>query len=60
MGAALEGAVELLERSLGYTRVVLTHVGPHNLTAPTPCAGWDLCTRCWAINTLWTSFTKPR
>lgn len=42
MDAALEGAVELLERSLGYTRVMLADVGPHNLTAPTPCAGWDL------------------
>ena len=39
---ALEGAVELLERSLGYTRVVLADVEPRLLTAPTPCAGWDL------------------
>ena len=42
MNHALEGAVELLERSLGYTRVVLADVGPHNLPAQTPCAGWDL------------------
>ncbi len=42
MSPALEGAVELLERSLSYTRVVLADVGPHNLDAPTPCAGWDL------------------
>jgi len=42
MDGALAGAVELLERSLGYTRVMLADVGPHNLTAPTPCAGWDL------------------
>ena len=40
--AALEGAVELLERALGYTRVMLTDVGPDNLDAPTPCAGWTL------------------
>jgi uncharacterized protein (TIGR03086 family) len=42
MSPALHGAVELLERSLSYTRVVLADVGPHNLTAPTPCAGWNL------------------
>jgi uncharacterized protein (TIGR03086 family) len=39
---ALTGAVELLERALGYTRVALADVGPHNLGAPTPCAGWTL------------------
>lgn len=39
---ALEGAVELLERSLGYTRVMLADVGPHHLDAPTPCTGWTL------------------
>lgn len=42
MPPALDGAVELLERSLGYTRVALADVGPHNLTAPTPCTGWNL------------------
>ena len=42
MGGALEGAVELLERSLGYTRVVLADVRPDNLDAATPCSGWDL------------------
>lgn len=41
-GPALPGAVELLERALGYTRVVLADVGPGNLEAPTPCAGWTL------------------
>ena len=39
---ALEGAVELLERALGYTRVVLADVRPDNLHAPTPCSGWTL------------------
>lgn len=38
----VEGAVELLERSLGYTRVVLAAVTPAHLSAPTPCRGWDL------------------
>jgi uncharacterized protein (TIGR03086 family) len=40
--AALQGAVELLERSLGYTRVQLSSVRPDQLTLPTPCTGWDL------------------
>ena len=40
--AALEGAVELLERALGYTRVMLADVGPDNLDSPTPCSGWSL------------------
>ncbi len=40
--AALAGAVELLERSLSYTRVALADVRPDLLTRPTPCAGWDL------------------
>jgi uncharacterized protein (TIGR03086 family) len=40
--AALQGAVELLERSLGYTRVQLSSVRPDQLARPTPCAAWDL------------------
>jgi uncharacterized protein (TIGR03086 family) len=39
---ALDCAVELLDRSLGYTRVVLADVGPDDLDRPTPCTGWDL------------------
>ena len=42
MSGALGGAVELLDRSLAYTRVVLADVGPGDLERPTPCAGWDL------------------
>lgn len=41
-GDPLEGAVELLERSLSYTRVMLGDVRPDSLGRPTPCAGWDL------------------
>jgi uncharacterized protein (TIGR03086 family) len=41
-GDPLDAAVELLERSLGYTRVMLTDVAPDNLGRPTPCAGWTL------------------
>ena len=40
--AALEGAVELLDRSLAYTRVMLADVRPDDLDRPTPCAGWTL------------------
>lgn len=39
---ALDGAVELLDRSLAYTRVALAAVSDERLSAPTPCAGWDL------------------
>lgn len=42
MSTALEGAVELLERSLGYTRVVLAGVRAEHLELATPCAGWSL------------------
>jgi uncharacterized protein (TIGR03086 family) len=38
----LDGAVELLDRSLAYTRVALASVSDDRLGAPTPCAGWDL------------------
>jgi uncharacterized protein (TIGR03086 family) len=41
-GSALAGAVELLDRSLAYTRVVLADVRPDGLGRPTPCAGWTL------------------
>jgi uncharacterized protein (TIGR03086 family) len=42
VSAALEGAVELLDRSLAYTRVMLADVRPDILDRPTPCAGWTL------------------
>jgi uncharacterized protein (TIGR03086 family) len=34
-------ALELLDRSLGYTRVALSTVGPDR-SGPSPCAGWTL------------------
>jgi uncharacterized protein (TIGR03086 family) len=40
--AALASAVELLERALGYTRVVLVGVADADLATPTPCRDWDL------------------
>lgn len=42
MTSALDGAVELLDRSLAYTRVALASVRDDHLSVPTPCAGWDL------------------
>jgi uncharacterized protein (TIGR03086 family) len=42
MTSALEGAVELLERSLAYTRGTLADVRPELLGTATPCAGWTL------------------
>lgn len=38
----LGGAVELLDRALAYTRVVLAGVTVDALHRPTPCADWDL------------------
>jgi uncharacterized protein (TIGR03086 family) len=40
--AALASAVELLERALGYTRVVLVGIADTDLDRPTPCRDWDL------------------
>lgn len=37
-----EGAVELLDRALSYTRVLLAGVTADGLHRPTPCADWDL------------------
>jgi len=42
VSAQLDGAVELLERSLAYTRVMLADVRPDQLDRPTPCTGWTL------------------
>jgi len=42
VSTALDEAVELLDRSLAYTRVMLADVGPDNLDRLTPCTGWDL------------------
>lgn len=42
MSARLDAGVELLDRSLAYTRVALAHVEPTSLTRRTPCSRWDL------------------
>ncbi len=42
MTTAPTGAVELLDRSLGYTRVILASVCPDHLDRPTPCRDWSL------------------
>ena len=38
----LDAAVELLDRSLAYTRVMLADVRPEQLGRATPCVGWEL------------------
>lgn len=42
MTAALASAVELLDRSLAYTRVALAGVDQGDPTRPTPCHDWPL------------------
>ena len=42
MTTALTGAVELLDRALGYTRVVLAGVPGADLDRRTPCRDWNL------------------
>ena len=42
MTVRLDESVELLERSLGYTRARLADVHDDLLDRPTPCAGWRL------------------
>jgi uncharacterized protein (TIGR03086 family) len=38
----LDGAVELLDRALAYTRAALAVASDADLVRPTPCAGWNL------------------
>ena len=40
MNVALTGAVELLDRSLAYTRLALVRIGPEHAALPTPCHDW--------------------
>jgi uncharacterized protein (TIGR03086 family) len=42
VSTALTGAVELLDRSLAYTRAALALVTPDRLGDPTPCTEWDV------------------
>ena len=42
MSPALDDAVELMERSLAYTRVALADVDDAALGRPTPCSAWTL------------------
>lgn len=39
---AVGGAVELLERAVGYALGSLHEVTPESMAGPTPCAGWTL------------------
>ena len=42
MTTALTGAIELLDRALGYTRVILAGVPGADLDRRTPCRDWNL------------------
>jgi uncharacterized protein (TIGR03083 family) len=42
MTTALTGAVELLDRSLAFTRVALARIETVPVTTPTPCHGWSV------------------
>ncbi|WP_406831444.1 maleylpyruvate isomerase N-terminal domain-containing protein [Pedococcus sp. KACC 23699] len=42
MAPAAPGALDLLDRAVGYTRGCLAKVTPEVLDRPTPCAGWSL------------------
>lgn len=57
-GPALEVAVELLERSLGHTRMALADVRPVHLARPTPCARWDLDDLLWHMDDALDAFTE--
>lgn len=47
---ALTGGFALLERAMGYTLGGLVLVRPEDMSAPTPCAAWDLRTLLLHMN----------
>lgn len=56
--SALDDAVELLERSLGHTRMALAGVRPAHLHRSTPCARWDLDDLLWHMDDALDAFTE--
>lgn len=58
MTTALTGAVELLERSLAWTRSGLALVTPGRLRDPTPCAEWDLAALLHHMDDALDAFTE--
>jgi uncharacterized protein (TIGR03086 family) len=58
MTLALAGAVELLDRSLAWTRSGLALVTPDRLGVPTPCARWDLASLLHHMDDALDAFTE--
>lgn len=56
--AVLVEAPALLERAVGYTRTSLGLITAERMTAPTPCAGWDLATLLRHMDDSLAAFTE--
>lgn len=58
MTTCLWSAVELLERSVAYTRGRLANVAAAHPSAPTPCSGWDLATLLFHMDDALSAFIE--
>lgn len=58
MTTCLWSAVELLERAVAYTRGRLATLPEGDLSAPTPCSGWDLATLLFHMDDALSAFIE--